>query len=146
MTANTNSKSGVTLCSCGSGREAKHCCGATPKQGGLRWLWPASLFALTAAALVGVLVVDFSGSNIGPRASTGPTPEPWEYNPDTNQHWDPTHGHWHDGPPPAGVAGTEAPPPGETPEPWAYDEDRNQYWDPVHNHWHEGLPPPESQR
>jgi hypothetical protein len=28
-------------------------------------------------------------------------PKPWEYNPATNQHWHPEHGHWHDGPPPA---------------------------------------------
>ena len=27
-------------------------------------------------------------------------PQPWEYNPSTNQHWHPGHGHWHDGPPP----------------------------------------------
>lgn len=145
MTTNTNSKSGVTLCSCGSGREAMHCCGASPKQSGLRWLWPATLFALTAAALVGVLVVEFSSSNLKP--AVGDVPDPWEYNPDTNQHWDPTHGHWHDGPPPAGAGGgAQTPPPGETPEPWAYDEERNQHWDPVHNHWHEGPPPPESDR
>ncbi len=30
-------------------------------------------------------------------------PKPWQYNPSTNQHWHPGHGHWHDGPPPAGA-------------------------------------------
>jgi uncharacterized protein YyaL (SSP411 family) len=32
----------------------------------------------------------------------GYTPKPYEYDPKTNKHWDPGHGHWHDGPPPAG--------------------------------------------
>ena len=29
------------------------------------------------------------------------TPRPWEYDLVLNRHWDPEHGHWHDGPPPA---------------------------------------------
>lgn len=29
-----------------------------------------------------------------------PTPKPYEYNAATNQHWDPTHQHWHNGKPP----------------------------------------------
>lgn len=29
-----------------------------------------------------------------------PTPKPYEYNPVTNQYWDPGHNHWHNGPPP----------------------------------------------
>ncbi len=32
----------------------------------------------------------------------GYTPKPYEYDPKTNKHWDPGHGHWHDGQPPAG--------------------------------------------
>lgn len=28
-------------------------------------------------------------------------PEPWEYDVVLNKHWDPVHGHWHDGPPPS---------------------------------------------
>lgn len=27
-------------------------------------------------------------------------PQPWEYDPKTNRHWHPGHGHWHDGRPP----------------------------------------------
>jgi hypothetical protein len=33
-------------------------------------------------------------------APAGPTPKAWEYDAANNRHWDPTHGHWHDGPPP----------------------------------------------
>jgi hypothetical protein len=29
-----------------------------------------------------------------------PTPKPYEYNPATNQYWDPGHNHWHSGRPP----------------------------------------------
>ena len=35
-----------------------------------------------------------------PLEAVGDTPEPWEYDLVTNRHWDPDHGHWHDGPPP----------------------------------------------
>ena len=35
--------------------------------------------------------------NLGPPKAS---PRPWEYNPNTNQHWHAGHGHWHDGPPP----------------------------------------------
>lgn len=31
------------------------------------------------------------------------TPEPWEYDAANDRHWHPGHGHWHRGPPPAGV-------------------------------------------
>ena len=30
------------------------------------------------------------------------TPEPWTYDAAKNQHWDPSHQHWHPGPPPPG--------------------------------------------
>lgn len=29
------------------------------------------------------------------------SPEPWEYDVVLDKHWDPVHGHWHDGPPPS---------------------------------------------
>ncbi|MHC5023705.1 MAG: hypothetical protein ACYTGG_07320 [Planctomycetota bacterium] len=32
--------------------------------------------------------------------SKNQTPEPWEYDPADNTHFDPQHGHWHQGPPP----------------------------------------------
>ena len=35
-------------------------------------------------------------------APSGPTPAPWTFDAAKNQHWDPGHGHWHPGPPPAG--------------------------------------------
>jgi len=98
MTKSASGKTGVELCSCGSGREARHCCGAVAKRGAKQWLWPTTLLLLTAAALVAVLVADFNRGRIAPGAAA--TPEPWEYNPGADQHWDPAHGHWHDGPPP----------------------------------------------
>ena len=82
---------------------------------------------------------------------TGATPQPWAYDAATNRHFDPNHGHWHDGAPPPleargvssgapapGVAGTESS--GPTPAPWTYDAQKNQHWDPVHGHWHPGPP------
>ncbi len=94
--------------------------------------------------------------------ATGPgaiAPEPWAYDAATNRHFDPAHGHWHDGPPPppqsrgassvlpgspgaVPVPGATAPaPPGPTPAPWTYDAAKNQHWDPGHGHWHQGPPP-----
>ena len=35
-------------------------------------------------------------------AAAGPEPAPWTYDSVTNQHWDPGHQHWHQGPPPPG--------------------------------------------
>lgn len=32
-----------------------------------------------------------------------PNPRPWQYDPQTNMHYHAEHGHWHAGPPPAGV-------------------------------------------
>ena len=31
-------------------------------------------------------------------------PEPWEYDPELDRYWNPAHGHWHPGEPPAGAA------------------------------------------
>jgi len=33
---------------------------------------------------------------------SGPTPAPWTYDAQKNQHWNPDHGHWHPGRPPTG--------------------------------------------
>ncbi|MBI4589085.1 MAG: thioredoxin domain-containing protein [Candidatus Rokubacteria bacterium] len=46
----------------------------------------------------------FPDSSPGPLpvAKPGKKPDPWEYDPKSNRHWNPDHGHWHDGPPPAG--------------------------------------------
>jgi SEC-C motif len=40
-------------------------------------------------------------SGVAGTAPPGPTPAPWTYDAVKNQHWNPEHGHWHSGPPPA---------------------------------------------
>ena len=74
---------------------------------------------------------------------SGPTPPPWFHDVENNRHWDPGHGHWHDGPPPAHA--TQPPSalmaPLRAPEPWEYDAANNRHWHPGHNHWHAGPPP-----
>jgi len=97
----------------------------------------------------------------GTGAMTTPTvggPKAWDYDPVTNRHFDPGHGHWHDGPAPPpesrGTASSSQPSiggvtttpgghaaPGTTPAPWTYDAAKNQHWDPGHGHWHQGPPP-----
>jgi hypothetical protein len=90
-------------------------------------------------------------------------PAPYTYDSVANRHFDPAHGHWHDGPPP-GSAGSSSPgapgqpsapvpapgpaasaPPASAPTaapaPYTYDAETNRHWDPNHQHWHEGLPP-----
>ena len=96
-----------------------------------------------------------------PSATAGATPEPWFYDAATNRHFDPNHGHWHDGPPPSPEArkassamqppmgaapapGVTGPASGATPAPWTYDAANNQHWNPEHGHWHAGPPPPGS--
>lgn len=95
---------------------------------------------------------------LGTKPSTITNPQPWQYDPATDQHWHPQHNHWHSGPPPnQNTAGTNAltsaqPPgftlsssgttqPGVTAAAWEYDAENDQYWHPGHNHWHPGLPP-----
>jgi len=83
----------------------------------------------------------------------GATPVAWEYDAARNRHYDPNHGHFHEGPPPPpearvasaqGAPGTA--PAGPTPAAWTYDEKNNQHWDPNHGHWHQGPPPPVGSR
>jgi hypothetical protein len=71
------------------------------------------------------------------------TPAPWEYNPVTNQHWDPRpgHVHWHAGPPPDDPLATLQEAGGRTPQPYEYDAINDRHWDPQHGHWHSGSPP-----
>ena len=68
-------------------------------------------------------------------------PQPWQYDPDTNKHWNPNpgHRHWHDGTPPP--ANLRADPDILNPQPWQYDPDTNKHWDPGHSHWHSGPSP-----
>jgi hypothetical protein len=67
-----------------------------------------------------------------------PNPEPWQYDPVADKHYNPEHGHWHPGKPPS-IRGRE-------PEPWEYDPATNKYWHPGHKHWHDGPPPPPEER
>jgi|GEM_PF-4678630 len=79
--------------------------------------------------------------------TTANTPKPYEYNPTTNQYWDPGHNHWHNGKPPSAdsqnILSTVKPVAAETTshKPYEYDPVKNQYWDPNHKHWHNGKPP-----
>jgi len=83
-----------------------------------------------------------------PTSQTGTaTPKPYEYNPTTNQYWEPNHNHWHNGKPPSPdsqkVVNTVSPVTADTTthKPYEYDPVKNQYWDPNHKHWHPGKPP-----
>ncbi|MHC4080241.1 MAG: hypothetical protein ACYS15_07135 [Planctomycetota bacterium] len=86
-----------------------------------------------------------------------PNPEPWQYDPVADKHYDPSpgHQHWHRGRPPAQNADGSSPssavpitgtPNIPNPEPWQYDPATNKFWHPGHNHWHNGQPPPPDQR
>ena len=109
------------------------------------------------------LVFVFSVFYYTQRRGSNSAPKPYEYNPATNQYWDPDHKHWHDGQPPltpSTTPSTNTPLPlnpaailptgqtsANTPKPYEYNPATNQYWDPGHNHWHNGKPPlPESQK
>lgn len=75
-----------------------------------------------------------------------PNPTAWQYDPVTNQHFEPNHGHWHAGLPPSEQQ--QAQPSIPNPQPWQYDPTSNKHWNPLpgHQHWHEGPPPPADQR
>ncbi len=98
-------------------------------------------------------------------------PTPWQYDPVTDRHWDPTvgHKHWHTGLPPDNPGATattstfsSTPNPAFSPttrpssgvpdiadpQPWEYDPVTNKFWNPLpgHLHWHAGQPPPPDQR
>lgn len=95
----------------------------------------------------------------GVPAPPGVAAEPWAYDAATNRHFDPSHGHWHNGPPPppesrgaanampapgtsnSTLAAPGATPTGPAPAAWTYDPVKNQHWDPGHQHWHQGPPP-----
>lgn len=158
-------------CSCGSGRKYKNCCeGKTrlfgPSGLGFR-VWIVLGVAGAAVAAFAMLRADRPGPQDAASTSVpaDQRPAPYTYDSLTNRHFDPVHGHWHDGPPPgsagasapgapgppsdpapasppaAPVPRTASPAPPATPEPYTYDAERNQHWDPNHQHWHEGLPP-----
>jgi hypothetical protein len=99
--------------------------------------------APTAAAPIPI-----SGGGEVPAPPGITNPAPYQYDPATNRHFDPNHGHWHAGPPPApdnrrATSGDQVPaPPGITnPAPYQYDPATDRHYDPNHRHWHSGPPP-----
>ena len=149
-------------CSCGSGRKYKNCCeGKTRILGGKVpgvAIWVALAVVGVGVAAYAMLRPDRPETTANPVVPPDQRPAPYTYDSLRNQHFDPVHGHWHDGRPPA-PAGAQAPAPapppgtspapqptatvldGTNPEPWTYDAAKNQHWDPEHQHWHQGPPP-----
>lgn len=120
-----------------------------PAKTNSRLLVTYALIILVAGGIVAIsLSLSFGPAGAPAGATVGvpgfDNPQPWQYNAATNQHWDPSHAHWHAGPPPADR--TAAAPSIEDPQPWEYDPATNKHWQPDHGHWHDGPPPPEGQR
>ena len=154
----------VKLCPCGSGKSQAHCCDSVVAS----TTSPLQILVWAGIMLVvGVMTaLALSSKDDTPVRAVARTPADWEYNPITNQHWDPRlgHEHWHSGPPPqnpeslpttpdvgeitlgngispAATIDSDLPPALLNPEPWQYDPARNQHWFAEHGHWHDGLPP-----
>ena len=128
-------------CPCGSGEKFKACCGKGEKAragvAGGRIL----------AVVVGVAVIGGVAIAINTFRTTDLDAQPYVYDAENDQYFDPVHGHMHKGRPPQGGAqsgaqGGQAPQgSGATPQPWEYDAAKNQHYDPGHGHWHAGPPP-----
>lgn len=160
------------LCPCGSGKSQEHCCGETAGAGRkLRQIiiWGGILAIVGVMTAVGISSQQKSAEDAAaPVTTISSTPQPWEYDPITNQHWVPTagHEHWHAGPPPADrittglstqtipltlndavtaptAVANSSPNNLQNPEPWQYDQASNKHWNPTpgHEHWHDGPPP-----
>jgi hypothetical protein len=151
-------------CPCGSGRKFKNCCIGKSPGSPAKWYTRTTPIVLLTA-VVGVLAIVLFAipgerREENPPASqqsgtdpAAPSAGGWEYDAVNDRHWDPNHGHWHDGPPPPSQtglprrSGSPAAPAGsgqsqsEQPAPWQYDEGNNRHWNPNHGHWHEGRPP-----
>lgn len=170
----------TTGCPCGSGKPQIQCCGAHPKSKiNLRLLVTWTFIILVGCGIAAIAFSrpqdDAPGPAAGPTpaliqpfnngapvtSSTSPSltnPQPWQYDPATNQHWNPNpgHVHWHSGPPPtnpvtsplgsSATSGTKVPSPPDipNPQPWQYDAATYSHYDPNHAHWHSGLPPNDS--
>lgn len=139
-------------CTCGSGKKYKRCCGAGEKSTGKRTLLIGIGMAAVVLLAIGFGLRETESESEPTRVIGSPSAsglpqrqgQPWEYDAATGSHWDPAHGHWHQGPPPANRTPGTAPgtvETGNTPAPWEYDATRNQHWDPEHGHWHDGPPP-----
>ncbi len=103
-------------------------------------------FAATVAVIQGGSKepIRLPEEELKPAAAAKPEPAPWTYDSVTDQHWDPTHKHWHKGHPPNQNAAAPKPIPNiPNPEPWQYDAATDQHFNPEpgHNHWHSGKPP-----
>jgi len=109
-------------CPCGSGKKYKRCCGAgsaptaaanqpaAKKSRRDLWLIGLGMVVLVAVTLIALASVNNRPTAARPAAGGSisgsgvmPTPKAWEFDAANNRHWDPAHGHWHDGPPPAGA-------------------------------------------
>jgi len=112
-----------TLCSCGSGRKYKRCCGGKPKH---KSVFRRIAFWAGAAIFVGASVLAFVSSPFGTGGAPG-SPPPGKV-------WSAEHGHWHDVNPsrqssqpvdqPGAPQPPGAPPPGKV-------------WSTEHGHWHD---------
>lgn len=159
-------------CPCGSGKRYKHCCRDRDRKKKNSYQY---LFFLLPVVVVAIGLVLWSQRNDRPtfrQALTGQpaasatasedqsplpdgrNPAPWEFDAPRNRHWNPGHGHWHNGPPPPENQRSTVPanapqavnPNVPDPEPWQFDPETNQHFDPNHKHWHQGPAPPEDQR
>lgn len=164
-------------CPCGSARKYKHCCGkdvapqaetASPPRvrqslSPMYGVFGIGLLVFVGFSAFAMVAVDRNrqeAPHSAPLSTSAPwttrTPAAWEYDPVNNRHWDPGHGHWHNGPPPfdvqeqqprpifpadIGIGGVDG-----VPAPWHYDAANNRHWHAPHGHWHGGPPPPEDQR
>jgi len=157
-------------CPCGSGQKYKACCGKGEKTR------TGVMSGRILALIIGVVVLGGVAIAINQFRNTDlaiADPEPWEYDPVRNQHFDPTpgHGHWHDGPPPDRAGGNLVPsatpdagglptlPPLDLAEPapapapaaqagdpgaWDYDAENDRHWNPNTRVWDQGMPPLEA--
>ena len=126
-------------CPCGSGKPQITCCGSAARSRmNLRLVVTWCLILLAAGGITAITVM--LPSQRSPETAGESTPQPYQYDPVTNRHWDPASGHWHPGPPPGGA--TTAPSlAGATTQPYEYDPVANQHWNADHGHWDPGPPP-----
>ncbi len=130
-------------CPCGSDEKFKNCCGTGDKtRAGLAG-------GRILAVIVGLAVIGGVAIAINTFRTADLSPQPYVYDAENDQYFDPVHGHMHPGRPPqdpgqAGQASHEGRPAGlsgPTPIPWEYDAAKNQHYNPDHGHWHAGPPP-----
>lgn len=118
-------------CSCGSGRKFKNCClGREPDVPAQRSNRMAKVLLIAVpVGILALVLISSQGRRPGSQSGVSPgnatgvtlpaqtglpqgsgtreasppttTPVAWQYDAASNRHWDPNHGHWHDGPPPS---------------------------------------------